>query len=53
MRLESAHIKNFKLLENVDLTFPADPSEAAYGYTSGKRLWENIDSLRPSLGDVW
>ena len=27
MRLESAHIKNFKLLENVDLTFPADPQK--------------------------
>ena len=24
MRLESAHIKNFKLLENVDLTFSTD-----------------------------
>ena len=53
MKLESAHIKNFKLLKSVDLAFSVDEERPLTVIRAENLFGQNITPLSPPLGYVW
>ena len=52
MRLESAHIRNFKLLEDVELRFSQDPAHPLTVIRAEKRIGQDLHFAGIALGNV-